>query len=74
MSAAAMESRARRAARRAGWIARKGRARLDTINDRGGFRLIDPDTNTIVYGERFNLSAEDVLDLVREAQEGTATT
>jgi hypothetical protein len=64
-----MESRARRAAIRVGWTAVKSRWRRDTHDNYGGFRIVDPDTDSVVYGEKFDLTPEDVIGLCRE-QEG----
>ena len=47
------DSRARRAAKRMGLIAQKTRWRRDTVDNMGGFRLIDPHTNAVVDGARF---------------------
>ena len=58
---AAREARARRAARRAGLIARKSRKGLGTIDNDGGFMLIDGSSNFVVFGETFDLTAEDVI-------------
>jgi hypothetical protein len=57
----AQESRARRAAHRCGLLACKSRWRRGTIDNFGGFQIIDPWRNTIVAGERFDLDAEDVV-------------
>lgn len=57
----ALEQRARRAARRVGLEARKTRWRRASIDNLGGFALIDPKYNGIVAGSRFDLTAEDVL-------------
>jgi hypothetical protein len=58
----AIEQRARRAAKRIGLIAKKSRWRAGSIDNRGGFMLIDPYTNGVVSGSRFDLSPEDILD------------
>jgi hypothetical protein len=58
----ALEARARRAARRVGLVARKSRWRAHTIDNFGGFAIIDPRFNAIVTGSRFDLSAEDVIE------------
>lgn len=58
----ALEHRARRAARRVGLLAQKSRWRVGTIDNHGGFVLIDPYTNAVVDGSRFDLSAEEVLE------------
>jgi hypothetical protein len=58
----ALDSRARRAAARIGLKAKKSRWRLGSIDNYGDFQLFDPDRNWIVAGERFDLSAEDVIE------------
>ena len=57
----AIEARARRAARRVGLMARKSRWRMGSIENYGMFMLIDPYRNWVVAGERFDLTAEDVI-------------
>ncbi len=57
-----MEARARRAAKRVGWLARKSRLRAGSIENHGGFTIIDPFHNNILYGEKFDLSAEAVIE------------
>jgi hypothetical protein len=59
---AALDARARRAAGRAGLIARKSRWRAGSIDNYGDFMLIDPYTNCCVGGSRFDLSAEEVIE------------
>jgi hypothetical protein len=61
MTESALEQRARRAARRVGLLARKSRWRANTNDNLGRFALIDPMTNSIVDGARFNLSAEEII-------------
>jgi hypothetical protein len=63
------ESQARRAARKAGFVARKSRWRKDSIDNQGGFQLIDPSTNGIVDGSRFDMSADDVVKFCRDEEE-----
>jgi hypothetical protein len=55
------ESQARRAAKRVGLMARKSRWRANSIDNRGGFQIIDPVRNWIVAGEKFNCTADDVI-------------
>ncbi len=62
----ALDARARRAAKKVGLLARKSRWRVGTVDNRGGFMLLDPYTNAIVGGSRFDLSAEVVIDFCRE--------
>ncbi len=57
----AVDARARRAARRAGLIARRSRWRRDSIYNFGEFMLIEPYSNGVVAGQRFDMSAEDVI-------------
>jgi hypothetical protein len=56
------EQQARYVARRAGYVARKSRRGVGSPDNRGGFMLIDPNTNSVIDGDRFQLSAEDVID------------
>jgi len=70
MSAKSLEARARRAARRAGLMAKKWRGRLGTIDNYGGFMLIAPHSNCVVEGERFQLSPDDVIEICREREGG----
>lgn len=58
-----MEARARRAAKHVGWLARKSRWRAGTIDNYGGFAIIDPSHNGIIYGWQFDLTAEDVIEI-----------
>jgi hypothetical protein len=62
----ALDARARRAARRVGLIACKSRWRANTIDNFGGFMLIDPFTNFAVAGIRFDLTAADVLEFLQD--------
>ena len=55
-----LDSKARRAAARAGLMAQKSRLRCGPPNDLGGYRLVD--RNRIVAGERFDLTAGDVIE------------
>lgn len=60
----ASDSAARRAAQRAGYIARKSRGR-ESLDNFGGFMIIDPATSVVAAGFRFDLSARDVIDWCR---------
>jgi hypothetical protein len=61
-SVPATESRARRAARRAGLIVRKSRWRLNSNDNYGGFMIVDPSTNIPVYGFQCDLDPQEVID------------
>jgi hypothetical protein len=64
----ATEQRARRAARRAGYIAKKTRWRVGSVDNHGAFMLIELTTNIPVGGFRFDMSAEEVLDYCEGGQ------
>jgi hypothetical protein len=61
-SSPAEDARARRAARRIGLIARRARWRIGSIENHGGFQLINLMTNAVVAGERLDLSANEVIE------------
>lgn len=63
ISDVAMDSRARRAAKRVGLCAIKSRRLRGTVNNLGDYRLIDPMCNAVVAGERFDLTAEEVIEV-----------
>lgn len=57
-----LDNKARRTAKRAGLRCCKNRWRAGTIDNKGGYQLIDPYRNIVVDGVRFDLSAQDVID------------
>ena len=72
MSEKSLDARARRAARRIGLVARKSRWRLDTIDNRGGYMLIEPIPNIPVDGFKFDLSAEYVIEFCEADRDNAA--
>lgn len=60
ISESALDSRVRRGARTAGYVACKSRQPLHS-NNKGGYQLFTPWNNTVAYGVDFDLSPEDVL-------------
>jgi hypothetical protein len=62
----ALDQRARRAAKRRGWVAVRRRWRRGSSDNLGGFQLLNPITNGIVGGVRFDMSAQDVVDYCTE--------
>jgi hypothetical protein len=56
MSDKSIEHRAR------GLIATKTRWQAWSVNNLGGFRLVDAHTNNVVAGERYDMSAEEVIN------------
>jgi hypothetical protein len=65
----AIEDRARRAAKRIGLRARKSRWRANSIDNFGGFQIISPWQNRIVAGEKYSMSAEDVIEFCAEREQ-----
>ena len=63
------DKQARRAAKRIGLLARKSRWRRDTIDNHGGYMLIEPYRNRVVAGSRFDLTTADVVELCNEEAE-----
>ncbi|WP_321875565.1 hypothetical protein [Burkholderia cenocepacia] len=61
----ALEAKARRAANNAGFVAYRSRSRLSFDNN-GGFMLADSRTNAVVYGLRYDLSAQDVIEFCND--------
>jgi hypothetical protein len=61
MGNAADDQSARRAAARVGLRAKKSRRRANSINNFGGFALVDPGANFVVAGARFDMTAADVV-------------
>jgi hypothetical protein len=53
-----LESKARRAAAAAGYSILKSKVRP------GGYRMIDPRRNLVIAGDRFTLTADDVLTII----------
>jgi len=66
----ALDQRARRAAKRAGLITQKSRWRVGTVDNWGGYQLIDARRNLVVDGSRFDLSAEEVITICEWQQVG----
>jgi hypothetical protein len=61
MESQRIEAQARRTAKRVGLQARKTRWRANSIDNLGGFQIIDPMRNWIVAAEKFNFTAADVI-------------
>lgn len=57
-----MNARARRAAKKVGLMAVKSKKCLGSVDNFGGFAIIDQGTNVVVMGARFDLTASDVID------------
>jgi len=59
-----LDGKARRAARRQGWYVTKSR-KAEDANNLGGYMLVDAETNGVVAGSRYELSAEEVIEMCR---------
>ena len=62
------DDQARRAAKRVGLKARKSRWRANSIDNRGGLQIIDPMRNWIVAAEKYNYTADDVVEFCAKYQ------
>ena len=60
------DARLRRMARRHGYAVRKSRWRLDSIDNLGGYMVVNPAANLVVAGGRFELTAADVAAWLTE--------
>lgn len=61
MQEAAMEARARRAARKIGHVATKSRWRVGSCDNYGGFMIVD-ERNFVAAGHRFDMTSEEVIE------------
>jgi hypothetical protein len=60
------ESRVRRLAAKHGYCVKKSHIRTTpNLDNFGGYRVTDADTNCVVWGTRFELTLEDVAKLFR---------
>jgi hypothetical protein len=66
MSDSALEARARRAAQKAGLKAVKSRWRAGSVDNYGGFQIIDPYFNRVEAGLRYDMSAQEVIEYCQE--------
>lgn len=60
------ESMLRRALNKAGYSLRKSRQQFISINNLGGYMIVDTNHNAIVAGSRFELSLDDVAAFILE--------
>ena len=56
----ARESQVRRKLQKDGFILNKSRIRNTTLDDHGGYRIVNAYTNGVEAGERFDLDLDDV--------------
>ena len=61
-----LEARARRIAAKTGLRATKSRWHRGTIDNYGGFMLVDAYTNIVLSGDRYDLSPADVIEISME--------
>ena len=65
MTESSLDSKARRAAKRVGLRILKSRVRTISADNHGEYMLIEPRLNRCLAGERFDLSAESVIEWCR---------
>lgn len=65
MTESSLDSKARRAAKRVGLRILKSRVRTISADNHGEYMLIEPRFNRCLAGERFDLSAESVIEWCR---------
>lgn len=63
---AELEAKARRVAAKHGYTAIKSSKRTLSVDNGGGFMLVETATNRIEAGERFDMSAADIIDFFKE--------
>ncbi len=66
MSPKAIEQRNRRVLQKNGYILHKSRARNWSIDNQLGYMIVDGNTNLIIYGNRFDLTLDDVTEFVEQ--------
>jgi hypothetical protein len=57
-----LDQRARRAARRVGFVAKRSRRHVDGLDNQGEFMVIDPSNNFPVAGFKYDMTAVDVIE------------
>ena len=58
------DAQLRRFVGRHGYVVRKSRWRHGSIDNHGGYMLVDPDTGGAVAGVRFDLTGADVVETI----------
>jgi hypothetical protein len=59
--------RLRKRAGRRGYLLRKSRVKTPHLNDQGGYRVINPQKNTIILGEKYDLTLADLEKFLADA-------
>ena len=65
--ATAREQRIRRKARRLGYRISKSRAMI-SLDNSGGYMLIDEDTNFVISGFRYDLTLDDLDEILTQSE------
>lgn len=68
----ALERRARRVAKTVGLLATKSRWRLNSVDNYGGFQIVDPYFNRVEAGLRYDMSAQDVIEYCQGQKDSAA--
>ena len=66
--ATAKEQRVRRKARRLGYCISKSRAMI-SLDNLGGYMLIDADSNFVVSGARYDLTLDDLDEMLSQSED-----
>ncbi len=66
MTKVSRERRLRKIAQKQGLLLRKSRSQL-SMDNQGGYMIVDPDTNVVVAGKRFDLDLDAVEAWLAEA-------
>ncbi len=66
MTKVSRERRLRKIAQKQGLLLRKSRSQL-SMDNQGGYMIVDPDTNAVVAGKRFDLDLDAVEAWLAEA-------
>ena len=62
------ENYLRRWAGRLGMLLKKSRGRLWSVENQGGYMIVDPAGSSILHGERYELTIEDVERILTESE------
>ena len=60
------ENRYRRWAKRLGLSLKKDKARYWSLDRQGGYMIVEPNLNAIFYGQKFDLTLDEVGEILQE--------
>jgi hypothetical protein len=62
----ALENKLRRQLQKSGYRLEKSRIRNKNVDNQGGYMIIKTYTNAVHYGDRYQLTIEDVQEIVKD--------